>query len=99
MFVYFELVMPYNCPSKLDKRRIIDAFIEGRDFLEVSDILNVNRKTAYGIVSRYRNRGHEDLDRGGPMRKKWDDEVLAAAILIVEENPLINLKDLNIQIR
>ena len=92
--------MPYNCPSRLDKRRLIDAYLDDpQNYLNVARILNINRKTAYCIIRRYLERGHEDFERGGPRAQKTNEEMLAAAVIILEENPLIALDDLNVRIR
>ena len=68
--VWFSFTLKLSCfitsPQSWTKR-ILDAFKEGWHYLNVADIWYMNRKLAYEVVFRYRNRGHQDLDRGGPM--------------------------------
>lgn len=85
-----------NKVSSFAKERIIEAFLNDEDFLEVAEVLKVKRVTAYSIVAR---RDETFGNHGGKRYQKFDDDMKAMAIEILSENPAVTLKDLNAILR
>ena len=92
--------MPRNNPSAEDRRRLIDSFEREEDFIFLASQLGINRRTAYGIIKRYRETGRvEQRNRGGAHNVKFDEEMKDVASEFIELNPVITLKELNAKIR
>ena len=85
---------PYEKISQQDKQRLLDAYENDEDFVELAKSLKIKRTTAYNIVKRGRA---TNLPRGGSgLNRKVDDECVDTAIRCLEENPLLSLKELNV---
>lgn len=56
----------YQTISNVDRERLVDAFIEGRDYQELARNLNIARQTARNIIVNFmRNDRVERQNRGG----------------------------------
>ena len=79
-----------------DKQRLLDAYENDEDFVELAKILKIKRTTAYSIVKRGRA---TNLPRGGSgLNRKDDDECVDTAIRCLEENPLLIIKERNVMV-
>ena len=86
--------------SFLDRQRLMNAFIEGRDWLEAADTLGIKRQSARSIVVKFQRTGTaEKRARGGKRRTKTDQEVLDFLIRAIENKPTITLKEMNERLR
>ena len=47
--------MPGPRISQLDRDRLITAYEEGRDFIELAEVLSINLRSAYRIIRQYKN--------------------------------------------
>ena len=66
------LIMPRDRVSAEDKQCIIDAYVNGEDYVETAKLLSVKRTTTWGIVRRYQLHGQVNQPRGGARnRKSW----------------------------
>lgn len=86
----------YNTTSREDKERLIRAFEENRDYLELADGLGINSGTAHGIIARHQQGMPVAAARGG---RRADQVVLTDAIVqqmvnIIEEHPAYTLKQI-----
>ena len=80
----------YATITKEDRLRLISAFEDGRDWLQV---LNIKRQTAQSIIAKFRKTGErESAPRGGAHGVKVDDEMTAALVRFVEEKPTCTLE-------
>ena len=99
----FELNMPRNRSSNLmyarisvqDKQRLLDAHESGADFLPLASILGIKRATAYSII---RKGTAMNRPRGGNIHKKVDQECIDKSIQLLEDNPLLTIKELNVKL-
>lgn len=82
--------------SNSDRDRIIKAADRGDDFVELARQLGVKRSTAYTIV---RSGRAQKLPKGGAKRFKWDGEMQAHVLGLIQANPLITLKEMNANLR
>ena len=75
--------------------RVINIFDESRDFIFIADTLQINRRTAYGIIQRYQRTGRrENLPRGGSL-SILTPQMQNALITFVEEKPTATLVELS----
>ena len=85
-------------PRQIDpaaREAIVRAFEEDRDYCQVAESLNVKKKTAYNIVSKFQRTGQrEALQRGGCRPRLLTEEMVAALISFVEEKPTITLDEM-----
>ena len=86
--------MDYNRISEETKRRIVTAFGDEEDYIEVARILGVKRTTAYGIVRRFQEHGAIVRPRGGARVAKVDNEMRNCMLQIVEENAAFTLNQI-----
>jgi transposase len=92
--------MPRAKISTVDKERILAAHQNGHDYVEAARILNINRKSAWGIVSRALKRnGVAVVPRGGHRFAKVDEEMKDTACEIVSEHAAWTLKQINNELR
>ena len=77
-----------------DKKRLCEAHERGEDFLVVAQVLGINRSTAYNIVRR----GLAPRERGGAHNRILDNEIIECGVELLEQNPLMTLKELNVKI-
>ena len=95
-----QCVMPrrrYNPVCDNDRRRIIDAFTDGEDYVECAERLGARRSTANSIVRRHQDTGSiatVDRRKGG-RPGKMDGEMRDFILQLVEEAPTITLKEMN----
>lgn len=86
--------------SETDKERLYQAWIQGDDYLQLADQLNIKRGTAWSIVNRAKNRdGRVSLPRGGRRHAKLDEEIGDALAVIVEENPTFTLNQIKTELQ
>ena len=80
----------YNRISNADRNRIIDAFENDGDYLQVADTLGIKRQTARSIIlTFYRHNRRNALRRGGARPPKVDQEMINVLDAIVNENCLL----------
>ena len=90
----------YNAVPNVDRQCIINAHINGRDFIHLAGQLGIARQTARDIVAVYERTGRvERLPRGGRRRIKTDDEMMEFLVAQVEEKPTVTLRELNQKMR
>ncbi len=79
------------------RQRIIDAADNGDDFVQLAQMLNIPKSTAYSIV----NRGRSDYSamKGGKRHNKWDDDMEAFAEEVLSREPSITVNALNSRMR
>lgn len=86
--------------SEEDRRRIVQCFENGEDFVALAATLNVKRTTAYSIVRRFQATGHvARAPPSGGRQPKLDQESIDFLCLLVDANPCITLKELNATLR
>ena len=91
--------MPRTRISEADKVRLVRAFNDGGDYLELARALGIKRGTAWAIVNRAMARdGVVTLPRGGRRRVKVDDDIRRCLAHIVEENPIFTLLQLKAEL-
>ena len=77
--------------SSEDRRRIIDAYKDGKDYVAVANELGVRRITAWSVVAKWRRTGEVTARlRGGNRPFKLDDEMRDLVLMIIESDPTIN---------
>ena len=87
--------MPRDRVSAEDKQRIIDAYVNGEDYVETAKLLGIKRTTVWGIVHRYQLYGQVNRPRGGARNRKVDQEMIDQMIATVEEHPEFTLSQIN----
>lgn len=88
-------MMPYSRISTEMREALIRVYEDGRDFILTAENLNINRRTAYGIIQRYQRTGRiAVLPRGGDKASILTNEMKAALVNFVEEKPTITLDEL-----
>lgn len=87
--------MPGSRISQIDRDRLIDAYTQGRDYIELADALGVNQRTAYHIVLQFKRTGRrQSLRSGGRPPKKVTSPMLEALIAFIEEKPTATLDEM-----
>ena len=71
----------------------------GGDFVALAATLRINRCTAYSITRCYQRHGKTDSTHAGGRPRVISHETLDLAVMLIEANPLITLKNLNEEIR
>ena len=90
----------YTRISERDRARIVKAFEDGKDWLEVAFSLEIKRQTAQSIIKVFRQTGRtEKKARGGRHAVKMDDEMIQALVLYVEEKPTSTLEEMRLRLR
>ena len=70
------------------------------DYLMVADILDVNRSTARGILTRYTCEGRvQERPRGGRNNVKVDDDIKQCLNDIIDDNCMLTLTEINRELR
>ncbi len=87
--------MPHQRITEDTKTRIIEAFEQEEDYIDVARLLHVKRSSAYSIVRRYQENGIVVRLRGGARHIKVDDDMRDCLIDIVERNPAFTLEQIN----
>lgn len=86
-----------NLVCDLDRRRIVQAYIDGKEYLEVARTLNVKPDTARKIVKIYNETGRsERLKQGGRRESctKVTGEIMDFMKKLLDENCQITLKEI-----
>ena len=79
-----------------DRRRIIDAYQDGRDYVAVAQELGVRRTTAWSVVAKWQRTGEATASpRGGNRPFKVDDEMRDLLLMVVDSDPTTTLQRLN----
>ena len=89
--------MPYQRISVTDKERLYAAHQRGEDYIELAKQLGIKRSTAWAIVDRAQKRGGQvAIPRGGlrPTCQIVDDDLIRAAVAVVEEHPEYTLNQI-----
>jgi hypothetical protein len=100
--VFFKMALPVtrSSISTLDKQRLVSAHANGDDYILLATQLQIKPNTAYKIVQRSIARnGVVELPRGGTTNSKVDQEMMVVVEDIIEANPLVTLKTINILLR
>ena len=84
----------YNKIPVFDKTRLRESFNRGEDFLQLANVLGINRTTAYSIVNR-----DQDKEKGGNRQTKVDVEKKTAIADYLESNSLLTLNEINFRLR
>ena len=82
-----------------DRRRIVECFNDGGNFVALAATLRINRCTAYSIIRCYQRHGRTDSTHAGGRPRVIDNETLDLPVMLIEANLLITLKILNEEIR
>ena len=82
-----------------DKRRLIDAYEEGRSYEEVAAVLGIKCGTAYHIIRRFKNTGVVAKNRGARNHQLVDEEMENEAVAIVEQHAEYSLAQINHKLR
>lgn len=84
-----------------DKQRLIQAFEEGRDFVELAIILSIKVKSARTIIRRYveRQNGNQVSSHGGARNVRVTNEIREFLNNCIDENCLVTLQELKEKIQ
>ena len=93
--------MPGNARIPVqDRHRIIESHSQGEDFVALAKNLGVNRSSAYSIVKLWlAEERAEPLPRCGGRKVIIDEESLDLAVMLIEANPLLTLKQMRSDVR
>lgn len=92
--------MPRNNPTNEDRRRIIDSYDRGEDFVLLGRQLGWKRRTIYNAVQKYRRTGQVGrMQRGGAHNVKVDGEMRDFIRQNIERNPVVTIQQLNQALR
>ncbi len=84
----------------VDRERLVNAFRQGRDWLNVADTLGINRQSARNIIVKFRRNGEVvQRPRGGARRIKMDQQMIEFCVAQIEAKPTITLKEINENLR
>ena len=90
----------YQNVSPADRERLINAFEEGRDYIDLAEMLSIPRRTASHIILTFRRTGRrETLPRGGNRPPIFNDEMHEELIRYVEEKPTATLEEMRARLR
>ena len=90
----------YHAVSDIDRQRLVDAFVERRDYQAVARALGIARQTARNIIVNFSMDGRvERLPRGGSRWKKINEEMVAYLRSKIEAKPTSTLRELQEQMR
>ena len=85
--------------SDTDKKRLYQAWLQGEDYVQLADQLNIKRGIDWSIVNRAKNQqGQVSLPRGGRRHVKLDEEIGDALSAIVEEHPTFTLNQIRTEL-
>ena len=85
----------YQRIENVDRQRIVNAFLEGRDWRQVAETLQIKRQSARNVIVNFRRNGSIDRQKqGGHRYSKIDEEMLNFVIDLVEEKPTITLQEM-----
>ena len=85
--------------SAVDKRRLVDSFNNGEDYLTLANQLGINLSTARNIVRRVRLGGEIARPRGGRRNVKVDNDIINMLLELVDVYPEYTLKQFNNALR
>ena len=91
--------MPRNRITDTDKQRIVDAYRNHENYVEVARVLGICQSSAYAIVRRYQRHGVVSRPRGGSHNKRMDEEMALTLVTIVEDHAEYTLNQLNEELR
>ena len=81
-----------NTVSNQDRRRLVDTFESGEDFINLANQLGIHHDTARSIIRLWMAEGRvEARPRGGPRNIRVDGEMVAEIRRIARENPFTTL--------
>lgn len=85
----------YRKIENVDRRRIVDAFIEGRDWREVAQTLGIKRQSARNVVVNFQRNGLVvKKQQGGRHYNKIDEAMLNFIIKLIENKPTVTLQEM-----
>ena len=88
---------PYEKNCEPDKQRLLDAYENDEEFVELAQILKIKRSSVYSIVKK-RGRATNLPNGGSSLNRKVDEECVDTAIRCLEQNPLVTMKKLNVMV-
>lgn len=78
-----------------DRKRIIMAYLDGKDEIEISNLLQINRNTIHTIIKIYLSEGRIDAKpRGGTRRKSLEPEDKNFIKNLIDENCSITINSI-----
>ena len=90
----------YRSVANVDRERLVNAFVEGRDYQVVAKDLGIARQTARNIIVNFCKDGRvERRPTGGRRNQKIDDEMIQYLIAKIESKPTSTLNELKQQMR
>ena len=90
----------YESINEVDRQRLVNAFQEGRDWINVAEMLGIKRQSARNIIVKFRITGMiAKQQRGGPKNRKFDQEMTNFIKTLIENKPTITLKEMNEKLR
>ena len=77
--------------ATFDRKRLIEAYQQGRDLIEVARVLQIKEKSARSIIRRHieRQNGREVSTHGGARNIKVTQEIREFLNMCLEENCLL----------
>ena len=82
----------YQTVCAEDRRRIIDAYIDGRDYVAVAHGPGVRRTTAWSVIAKWQRTGEATARPRGGNRPFKVDESRDLLLMLVEADPTITLQ-------
>ena len=90
----------YAKTSEVDRQRIIAAYNENNDFLDLAFRLGIKKFTAYSIIRNYEKTGRKEAKkRGGPNNVKVNEDVKKLLLSFIELNCCVTLKEMQIKLK
>lgn len=90
----------YNTTSDIDRERIVKSYLSNKNWLDLAFQLGVKNKTARSIIAKYESTGEiKARKRGGFRYRKLDDEMKEKLEEMLNENPSLTIKNLNLKIK
>ena len=96
----FVPVMHHRRTSNEDRRRIVESYEAGDDFIALATTLGIKRTTAYSIVTTFQRQSRTTaIEQAGGRPKVIDDETLDLVVTLLEAYPALTLKQLITEVR
>lgn len=81
--------------SDIDRNRLINAYINGKDYIDLADTLSINSRSAYRIIQQFMRTGkREILPSGGAPPRKITSDILEELVSFIETKPTATLAEM-----